>query len=547
MSVFTLTILSDGQAIASDYAVISVQITQEVNRIPYAEIVLIDGSVASRQFAISDSKVFEPGKEVEIKIRYEGTSGSDKSIFKGLVVSQGISADDKSSTLSVILKDKALAMTQTKSNQVFIDKSDTDIIKQIADNHNIAAAIDDTEFKHKEMTQYDCCDWDFILARADSNGLLLTVNDGALSAKTIKAPSSAAKIKIDYGIDTIYSFDFQANGESQYAEISALNWDYRKQAVAKVSESGNQNLTPGNLSGSTLADKLGGKSFDLYTTATAEQEEMKSWAKAKLNRSQLSLVRGVIAIAGRGDISLLDVAELKGFGARFNGKAMITGIGHRITPGSWMTDIQFGLADRWLLSNTRANSLPASGLLPAVSGLQIAVVSDIKADPDKELRIKVKLPTPDDSNPYTIWARCTSPDAGKERGFFFRPEIGDEVVVGFINDDPRQAVVMGALFGSKNAMPKRFGQADEKNNLRGIVSKQGMVIGFDDEKKIVYIETPAKNTVTLDDDGKKIELKDQHGNSIRMDQDGITLKSAKDFKIDASGNVEIKGQQVDIK
>jgi hypothetical protein len=51
----------------------------------------------------------------------------------------------------------------------------------------------------------------------------------------------------------------------------------------------------------------------------------------------------------------------------------------------------------------------------------------------------------------------------------------------------------------------------------------------------------------LDDDGKKIELKDQHGNSILMDQNGITLKSAKDFKLEASGNMEIKGAKVDIK
>ena len=74
-----------------------------------------------------------------------------------------------------------------------------------------------------------------------------------------------------------------------------------------------------------------------------------------------------------------------------------------------------------------------------------------------------------------------------------------------------------------------------------------MVIGFDDDKAIVYIETPGKNAITLDDDGKKIELKDQHGNSILMDQNGITLKSAKDFKLEATGNMEIKGAKVDIK
>ena len=32
-----------------------------------------------------------------------------------------------------------------------------------------------------------------------------------------------------------------------------------------------------------------------------------------------------------------------------------------------------------------------------------------------------------------------------------------------------------------------------------------------------------------------------------MDQNGIALKSAKDFKVEASGNVEIKGAKVDVK
>ena len=56
---------------------------------------------------------------------------------------------------------------------------------------------------------------------------------------------------------------------------------------------------------------------------------------------------------------------------------------------------------------------------------------NFKDDPDKEFRVEVKIPavTPRDG---TLWARLCSPDAGKGRGFFFRPEVGDEVVVGFL-------------------------------------------------------------------------------------------------------------------
>jgi len=51
-----------------------------------------------------------------------------------------------------------------------------------------------------------------------------------------------------------------------------------------------------------------------------------------------------------------------------------------------------------------------------------------------------------------IWARISTLDAGKQRGTFFRPEIGDEVIVGFLNDDPRYPVVLGMVNSSANLL-----------------------------------------------------------------------------------------------
>jgi uncharacterized protein involved in type VI secretion and phage assembly len=146
-----------------------------------------------------------------------------------------------------------------------------------------------------------------------------------------------------------------------------------------------------------------------------------------------------------------------------------------------------------------------------------------------------------------VWARVAHPDAGKQRGQVFWPEPGDEVVVGFLNGDPRQAIVLGALHGSANAPPDDAGPPSQDNTRRAIVSKAGTVIAFDDDKKSVRIETPGKNKVVIDDDAKSITLADQHGNTITLDDKGITLKSAKDFTIDAaSGKVVIKGSTVDV-
>jgi uncharacterized protein involved in type VI secretion and phage assembly len=122
------------------------------------------------------------------------------------------------------------------------------------------------------------------------------------------------------------------------------------------------------------------------------------------------------------------------------------------------------------------------------------------------------------------------------------------VVVGFFNEDPRQAVILGSMFGSKNQLPKGIAKLTDKNIEKGIVTKKGTSIKFiDKDKPSILIETPGKNSILIDDDGQKIELKDQHGNSITMSKDGIIIKSAKDIKIEANANVEIKGAKVDIK
>src|SRR6185436_2195283 len=156
---------------------------------------------------------------------------------------------------------------------------------------------------------------------------------------------------------------------------------------------------------------------------------------------------------------------------------------------------------------------PAAGLIPGVSGLQIALVADYADDPDKQLRVKLALPSMDDEGTF-LWARLASPDAGKERGFFFRPEVGDEVVVGFLNDDPRQPVILGSLHSSKDAGPKDF-KLSKDNLQKGIVTKGGTRIAFTDDKKAsLLVETAGKNTILLDDDKEEIAISDKHGNTF---------------------------------
>ena len=86
-------------------------------------------------------------------------------------------------------------------------------------------------------------------------------------------------------------------------------------------------------------------------------------------------------------------------------------------------------------------------MLPAANGLQIGVVTALEDDPQGDDRIKCRLPMVG-AGEEGLWARLATLDAGDGRGTYFRPEIGDEVVVGFLDDDPRNPVILGMCHSS---------------------------------------------------------------------------------------------------
>lgn len=546
MSTITSTILSGGKQISAEYELLSLDVVKDVNRIPYAQLVLLDGDAATQRFAISDSDVFKPGQSIEIKLRYEGAPSTEATVFKGLVVALRVEASGRGSLLTVELKDAAVKLTLSRKSAVYRDQRDDQIIGQIITQSGLRkGTLTATQARHRELVQYYCADWDFIVARAEANALLVTVDDGAVSARSIAA-ARPPTLRFEYGISEIFDFEIEADAASQVPEVESAGWDVKQQQLTGAAKARPVASSQGNLDGKALGQALGAGPTVLRSATPLAPQELQAWADGTLARSRLALLRGRIGVPGVGSVRLLDSVHVAGIGRRYNGTALVTGVRHRVDQDGWRTDVQFGLSAERFAERPDIVDAPAAGLLPAVNGLQIGVVGAFEEDPEKELRVRVLLPGID-SKTGALWARLATPDAGNGRGAFFRPEPGDEVVVGFFNDDPRQAVILGALYGSKNAPPRSIGALTKENKKRAIVTRTGTTIGFvDDTKSAVFIETPDKRKIVLDDDAKAITIADQHGNTVTLDQSGIVIKSGKDVQIEASGNVTIKGQKVDV-
>jgi uncharacterized protein involved in type VI secretion and phage assembly len=168
-------------------------------------------------------------------------------------------------------------------------------------------------------------------------------------------------------------------------------------------------------------------------------------------------------------------------------------------------------------------------------GVYTAVVQSI-TDPDNQGRVRVRLPwAPDSGGGYEAWARLATLMAGNNRGTWFIPDVGDEVLLVFEAGDPRHPFVIGALWNGTDAPPESMDGAGN-NYKKTIRSRRGVVVRMDDTEgqEKITIETPGGQKMELRDGPGNIELNDSNGNSLKFTPSGVTLTASAKLTINAS-------------
>jgi len=532
--VVTFAIQVDGQTIDATYQIMSISIMKEVNRIPTARIIVRDGDAAQRKFEVSDSGSFVPGKKIVVRI---GFDGQNEQAFKGVITRQSVCIQESGNThLTIECRDETVRMTLGRHSRYFQNKKDSELFDDIIGRYpGLSGDLKTTKLTHKQIVQHHVSDWDFLLLRAEANGMLVNVQDGTIKIAPPDTTTSPV-VNIAYGY-SIMEFEADMDAREQWKKVEAHSWDYAGQQLFNADTTEAPAFKqPGNIAGSDLAGAVSPDSFEMHHSGYLLEQELQDWVDGLMLRSRLAKTRGRVRVTGFSGINPGDMAKLDGVGDRWNGNVYVTAVRQDVTQGSWDTQIQFGLdPDRYSDTYRNIDDRQAAGLIGSVHGLQIGVVVQLGNDPDGEFRILVRLPVIDD-NAQGLWTRVASLDAGSDRGAFFMPEIGDEVIVGFINDDPRHAVMLGMLHSSAKAAPITPSDA---NNEKGITTRSQMRVHFNDQTKTITIDTPAGNSIQLDEQGTKIEIKDQNSNKITMDTSGVTVNSPMDVTIKAGANLTI--------
>jgi len=520
----------DGSAMSDEIQLLSVRVSNTLNRIPEATFVVASDSLQTEDFTALDSDKFKIGTEVEIAAFYG--SGDEQSLFTGVILNSRVRLDGRRGLrLELTCRDKAMALTEARVWTSYEDKRDSDIMSEIVTDAGLEAEVTATTETAMQHLRVGTTGWDYLRLLADRNGYVIYIDDAKV---TVAAPDTEASevLTLTYG-DDIIELDVSMDAHRMIGEARANAWSEKEQQVVTGEYDKPRDPSAGNVTASAVADVLGSRTHQISTAREFSDADLSTYAQARVDRATLAILRGSIRFQGSGAIEPNKMLEIVGIGKRFSGNVYVGAVEHTIDAGSWVTTARIGLPQDWIADASGFGATAAEALSTPIHGLQIGKVVKSYHDPDAKQRILVSLPMLGETAPE-VWARHATPYASADVGFQFLPEVGDEVIVAFLNADPHAPIIVGSLHNDKANRPVK---ALAENNIKTIVTREKLKITMDDEKKIITVETPGGHILTMDDDETTFSLEDSNRNSIVMDASGITMTTDADITMTAAGNI----------
>ncbi|MFK0238348.1 phage baseplate assembly protein V [Streptomyces vinaceus] len=499
--------------------------------------------------------------------------------------------------------DRAHRLQRTRRTRTFINMKDTDVARQIALEARLEIGqLDESRTTHAHLSQMAQSDWDFLQSRARDIGFEAGVSEGRFYFRKASSAGSGSGLlgglprntgrtaELRFGANLL-SFNPRITSANLAPAVEVRSWNPESGSVTvghAAARSGTARLdedpasvTAPYFPGGALASEalarvpVGGRAPEpdrrahvvvnrpagSGAGATAAADEMADGLAENISSAfaeAIGIVQGDPAVrAGQG-------VEVDGVPPMFAGTWLVTSARHVFCEdeGGYLTHFCVsGRQDRSLLG------LATGGDRRGHRGLRgpvCAIVTNI-SDPSSHGRVKVSLPwlSPDYESD---WARVMQFGAGKHSGAMFLPEVGDEVLVVFEQDDPDRPLVLGGLLNPQTAYTLG-GPAVKANGAagsvvrRGFVSSTGNKLLFEDEGPAGG-RNPIRSTITLGDAAEDLRLCiDERAGQIHLTcrptgrQDGgkgtITIATAAGGTVNvdsgSTGSVNVTGGSINLK
>ncbi|HET9648063.1 MAG TPA: VgrG-related protein [Microlunatus sp.] len=521
----------------------------------------------------SNAKV---GSKIKVKVLV-AQSSTPVTLIEGEITALELEFDTGGTFTVIRGYDPAHRLFRDRRTVSYVQMTASDIAKKVAQRAGLTVGtVTSTSTVFPFVSQAGQTDWEILSQLARDSGSDLTVRNGSFSfVSSATAASAEPSVTLKFG-EELTRFRSVVTSAQQVAEVQVRGWNVaEKSPLVGTAKAQTTSVELATLTPAAVAGVFGSPRYVSTEVPYRSQNEVDQAAKA-LAEEKASAFAEFEGVA-RGNPSLRAGTKIKieGLGEPFEGKYTITSSRHRFDPTTGYTTMitVTGKQDRSLLGLASGGARSRQ----APSGVAIALVTDLQ-DPDKQGRVKLKFPWLDDDY-VSGWARVVFLGAGKDRGLIVLPEVGDEVLVAFEQQDFDRPVVLGGLFNGKDTVPTGPNDLVDGGsgavNRRSLVSrlghrvdvldqggsKEGIRICTKDEKLLIHVDK-TNTTITVQADGKVL-IEGSKGITIDAKSSDLTLKAqsiamnaTQGVKLDggsgavsvkSSGSVSVEGMNVNVK
>jgi phage protein D len=502
---------------------------------------------------VDDSRLIDLGKEVQITFDPPQQGGAPGTplvlIDKGEITALEPSFNENSrATLIIRGYDKSHRLHRGKKTRTFAKAKDSALAGKLAKEADLTLVADQTSIEYDYVLQNNQTNMEFLRDRAARIGYQVFTEEGKLYFKKGDFKLGEGP-ELEWGKNLI-SFRPRLTGVQQADTGIVTGWDpkTKKQILGKATAPSPSAQGGVTQSGGAAAKKAFGGPAEIAVNQrpVATVDEAKAMATSLVQEVNAEFMQAEGECFGDPRIKAGRTVKISKVGQRFSGKYLVTSAVHIYRSGKYRTTFTTGWQEAYTIStlvggssNGRTGEHPA-----AMPGVAIGVVTNQK-DPDKLGRVKVMFPWMQKDKGADIeshWVRVAAPMAGKERGFFFLPEVNDEVLVAFEHGDPQHPYIVGSLWNSKDTPPLTNDKAakDGKTDQRIIKTRSGHVILLDDTKdkeQIVIRDKTTKNEIIINSKDNTLLINLQK--DIKITAKGKMFFTAKDDIVMEGKNVLI--------
>ena len=223
----------DGKRLNTDYegALKSINVMDCINGIGTASM-LFDMSAVN----FDEDEVFSIMSEVSIHLGYKDDV---EEVFKGVVTHFAPRfAEYENPKMEVKISSKLFQLLNGQHTRTYLDKTPSDIIKQILSEYSLDCDIEDFGPTFSEIEQFNVTDYDYLKLLTESYGKSFYCYDNKVTVKTEITPSNDDVI-LEWG-KSLISADTEVKINGQLSEVTCFGHDWQSdkdfKGTAKMSD-----------------------------------------------------------------------------------------------------------------------------------------------------------------------------------------------------------------------------------------------------------------------------------------------------------------------